>query len=170
MSPFENLIIGGRWETLPQFESHLHRYLRDRIVTRWEIDVRSPTAQVQERARQEEQQFLQRQAQAIWKAIQEQRPQRGALGPEEVFAALWQRRVQSLLVEPGVPRAGFRCSTCGRLNLSGGSCVQCGGKMTEVPDIDEEAIHEAIEQSAQVRYWKDSALHEAASIAALKRF
>ena len=28
--PFEHLIIGGRWETLPQFESHLHRYLRDR--------------------------------------------------------------------------------------------------------------------------------------------
>src|SRR5437764_472721 len=30
--PFEHLIIGGRPELLSQFESHLHRYLRDRIM------------------------------------------------------------------------------------------------------------------------------------------
>jgi hypothetical protein len=43
--PFERLIIGGLWETLPQFESRLHRYLRDRIVARWDIDVHTPTEQ-----------------------------------------------------------------------------------------------------------------------------
>ena len=37
--PFQHLIIGGLWETLPQFEVHLHRYLRDRVVARWDIDV-----------------------------------------------------------------------------------------------------------------------------------
>ena len=37
--PFEHLIIGGLWEILPQFEGRLHRYLRDRIVARWDIDV-----------------------------------------------------------------------------------------------------------------------------------
>ena len=81
--PFEHLIIGGLWETLPQFEGHLHRYLRDRIVARWDIDVHTPTPQILERARQEEQQFLQRQAQDIWKAIQDQRPQRGRWGPKK---------------------------------------------------------------------------------------
>jgi peptide chain release factor subunit 1 len=168
--PFEHLIVGGRWETLPQFEGHLHRYLRDRIVARWEIDVRTPTAQVRERALQEEQQFLERQARDIWKAIQEQRPQRGALGPDEVFAALWQRRVQALLGAPGVVRPGFRCSVCGRLQRSGGACVECGGQTAEVPDVLEEAVHEAIEQSAHVRYWRDPALNEVESVAALKRF
>jgi peptide chain release factor subunit 1 len=168
--PFDHLVIGGRWETLPQFESHLHRYLRDRIVARWEIDVHAPTPQVRERARQEEQQVLQRQAQHIWKTIQDERPQRGALGPDEVFAALWQRRVQALLVEPGVRRAGFRCSVCGRLDRKSGPCVECGGKMAEVPDILEEAVHDAIEQSVQVRYYSHPALHELDSLAALKRF
>jgi peptide subunit release factor 1 (eRF1) len=168
--PFEHLIIGGPWETLRQFEGHLHCYPRDRIVARWDIDVHTPTPQIVERARQEEQQFLQRQAQDIWKAIQDQRPQRGALGLEEVFAALWQRRVQALLVEPDVVRPGFRCSACGRLRLSGDPCVECGGKMIEVPDIYEEAVHEAVEQSSQVRYWKDSVLSEVDSIAAFRRF
>jgi peptide subunit release factor 1 (eRF1) len=168
--PFEHLIIGGRWETLPQFEGHLHHYLRDRIVARWEIDVHTPTPRIEERARQEEQQFLQRQAQDIWKAIQDERPRRGALGPEETFAALWQRRVQALLAEPGAARPGFRCSVCGRLHLNGGPCLECGGKMTEIPEVFEEAVHDAIEQSALVRYWKDRVLNEVGSLAALKRY
>jgi peptide chain release factor subunit 1 len=168
--PFEHLIIGGRRETLPQFESHLHRYLRNRIIARWEIDVRTPTPQVLERAQKEEQQFLEHQAREVWNLIQEYRPQRGALGPDEVFTALWERRVQSLLVEPDVVRPGFRCSTCGLMAQAGGPCVECGGKKVEVPDVMEEAVHDAVEQSAQVRFWKDQALKGVNSLAALKRF
>ena len=169
--PFEHLIIGGLWETLPEFESRLHRYLRDRIMARWDIDVQhTPTTEVLERTRQEEQQFLERQARDTWKAIQDLRPQRGALGPEEVFAALWQRRVQTLLEEPGVARPGFRCTACGRLSLGDGPCVECGGKKADVPEVYQEAVHDAIEQSAHVRYWNDRALKEVNSIAALKRF
>jgi peptide subunit release factor 1 (eRF1) len=168
--PFQHLIIGGLWETLPQFESRLHRYLRDRIVARWDIDVHTPTQQVLERVRQEEQQFLQHQAQDAWKAIQDHRPQQGAVGPEESFAALWRRRVQVLLEEPELSRPGFRCSACGRLRLIGDPCVECGGKMVTVSDVYEEAVEDAIEQSAHVRYWDAPALHTVDSIAALKRF
>jgi peptide subunit release factor 1 (eRF1) len=168
--PFEHLIVGGLWEHLPEFEGHLHRYLRDRIVARWDIDVHTPAPQVLERALQEEQNVLKQQAKGIWKSIQDNRARRGALGPEETFAALWQRRVQALLIEPGVSYAGFRCRSCGRLHFSGGPCVECGGKMAEIADVYDEALHDAIEQSAQVRFWKDPALDEADSIAALKRF
>lgn len=169
-APFEHLIVGGLWEHLAEFEGHLHRYLRDRVVARWDIDVHTPAPQVLERALQEEQNVLKQQAQGIWKSIQDNRTQRGALGPEETFAALWQRRVQALLLEPDARYAGFRCQSCGRLHFSGGPCVECGGKMTEVADVYDEALHDAIEQSAQVRFWKDPALNEADSIAALKRF
>jgi hypothetical protein len=54
--------------------------------------------------------------------------------------------------------------------VSSGPCAECGGKTTEVGDAYEEAIKDAIEQSAQVRYWKDPALNGADSIAALRRF
>lgn len=168
---FEHVIIGGLWETLPRFEGRLHRYVRDRIIARWDIDVQhTPAPQVQERTRKEEQQFVARQAQEIWKAIQDFRPQRGALGPDEVFAALWRRAVDSQLVDPDASRAGFRCTTCSRLSLDDRPCVECGGSKAEVPDIDEEAVHEAIEQSGHVRYWKDRALDEVASLAAFRRF
>jgi peptide chain release factor subunit 1 len=168
--PFDHLIIGGLWEILPQFEDHLHRYLRDRIVARWEIDVHAPTPQVFERAQQEEQQVLDRQARAIWTTIQEFRPQRGALGPEEVLAALWGRKVQSLLIEPDLAGPGFRCSVCGRLTAKDGPCPECRGQVAETPDVFEEVVHDAAEQSARVHYWDDPALKAVQSIAALRRF
>jgi peptide subunit release factor 1 (eRF1) len=169
--PFEHLIIGGLWETLPQFEGRLHRYLRDRVVARWDIDVQhTPTPRIEERARQEEQQFLENEARDVWNSIQDLLPQRGALGPDEVFAALWQRRVQTLLVEPDATRPGFRCSVCGRLSLKNGPCVECGGQTAEVGNAYEEAVHDAIEQLSQVRYWKDPALKHVDSIAAFRRY
>ena len=168
--PFEHLIIGGLWEKLPDFESRLHRYLRDRIVARWDINVHKPTAEIRERARQEEQRFLDDQARQTWKAIRDQLPYHGALGPRDTLAALWQRRVQWLLEEPDISRPGFRCSACGRLNLTADPCVECGGQMVEVPDLYEEAVHDAIDQSAHVRYWNDPALHQANSMAAYRRY
>ena len=45
-----------------------------------------------------------------------------------------------------------------------------GHKMAEVTDVFEEAVQDAVEQSAQVRYWKESALKQVNSQAALKRF
>jgi len=170
--PFQHLIIGGLWEILPQFESRLHRYLRDRIVARWDIDaMHTPTPAVRERAQQEEAQVLKHQAEATWQAIQDNRLQRGAVGPEEVFAALWRQQVETLLEAPGVARPGYRCTNCTRLSLSGDPCVECGSdQKTEVDALYEEALLDAMEQSAHVREWEDPALHAVDSIAALKRF
>lgn len=168
--PFEHLIIGGRREIVPQFESHLHRYLRDRVVARWDTDVQTPAAEVLEHARREEQQVLDRQARDIWQTIQDQRQKRGAVGADEAFAALWQRRVQALLVEPDVARSGFRCTACGRLSRKSGPCVECGGRVAETGDVYEEAVHDTVAQSALVRYWKDPALREVDSLAALRRY
>jgi peptide chain release factor subunit 1 len=168
--PFQHLIIGGLWEVLPAFERRLHRYLRDRIIARWDIDAQhTPTPVFAERARHEEQQFLKRQAEEIWKAIQDFRAKRGALGPVEVFEALWERRVGSLLAEPNVSRPGFRCTSCNRLHLGDGPCSACGGKKDEVRNILDEAVQDAIEQGSQVRYWDDPALNQVGSLSAFKR-
>lgn len=168
--PFDHLIIGGRIETLPQFEGRLHRYLRDRIIARWEIDVNTPPSQVTERARQEEQRYLERQAQEVWKTIQDHRTTQGAVGPEEVFAAPWGRQARTVLLVPRATRPGFRCVTCSRLSVNYGPCAGCGDKVTGVADVFEETVHDAIEQSGHVRYWNDPALTAADSVAAFKRF
>jgi peptide chain release factor subunit 1 len=168
--PFAHLIIGGHGEILSQFESHLHRYLRDRLVARWVLEVRTPLPALQERLREEEQQVLRRQAERLWQTIQAERLLRGALGPEETFAALWQRRVQALLLTDNGHAPGYRCSSCGRLHLHAGPCKECQNQTQEVPDIFEEALHEALEQGAQVRYWNEAALKEVGGLAAWKRY
>jgi hypothetical protein len=42
--------------------------------------------------------------------------------------------------------------------------------MGGVPDLYEEAVVDAIEQDAHVRYWRSSALEDVESMAAYRRF
>ena len=57
-----------------------------------------------------------------------------------------------------------------RLRLEDGPCIECGGRTTEVADVYEEAVHEAVDQAARVRFWKDPALKQVESLAALRRY
>lgn len=169
--PFDHLVIGGLPETLPQFENHLHRYLKDRVVARWHLPVRSAVEDVRVRAEAEEQAILNHQACGLWQAIQEAGPPRAARGPEEVFAMLWQHRVHSMVVDPERVGSGMRCGRCGRLTSKGGACPECGGSLAPVPDAFTEAVREAIDQLAHVRPWTAHALSEEADgIAALGRY
>jgi peptide subunit release factor 1 (eRF1) len=168
--PFRYLIVGGLWEILPQFESHLHRYLRERIIARWEISVHAAKTELQKRLEQEESQLLQRQAEQVWRELNEAPPERQAKGPERVFRALWEQRVGHLLVQPNTRYHGHVCTQCQRLHLSGGPCIECGGSVNHVPDIYEEAVRVALSQSAHVRYWNSPALEECDGIAALLRY
>jgi peptide subunit release factor 1 (eRF1) len=165
----DHLIIGGLGETLPQFESYLHRYLRNRILARWDIDVHTPIKEIQERAQHEEEQFGERRNQEIWQSIQDHRS-RAALGHEEVFVALWWRQVETMLIERNRTQPGYCCSNCGRLQVTAGPCKECQGTLAEIPDVFEEAVHVAIEQSAHVRYWKADPQKVHPSIAAINRF
>jgi peptide subunit release factor 1 (eRF1) len=169
--PFDHLIIGGMPETLPQFENHLHRYLKDRLVARWHLPVRSAVVDVRARAEAEEQAVLNRQAGGLWQTIQEAGPQRAALGPEAVFAMLWQRRAHSILVYPGRAESGMRCGHCGRLTVKDGACPECGGSLAPVPDVLTEVARQAIDQSAHVRLWSvQILLAKAGGVAALGRY
>lgn len=168
--PFRHLIIGGLWEVLPQFERHLHRYLHEHIVARWEISVHAPKEELQRRLEEEEKRLLERQAELIWHELAEAPPERQARGPERVFRALWEQRVGYLLIHPNTHYHGHVCTQCQRLHLSGGPCIECGGSVAHVPDIYEEAARVALAQSAHVRYWTAQALEECDGIAALLRY
>jgi peptide subunit release factor 1 (eRF1) len=169
--PFDHLIIGGQPETLPQFENHLHRCLQSRVVARWHLPVRSAVEDIRTQAQAEEQAVLNRQACGLWQAIQEAGPRRAALGPEEVFAMLWQRRAHSVLVDPGRTESGMRCGRCGRLTLKDDICPECGGPLAPVPDVFTEVVREAIDQDAHVRLWSVQVLLDrAGGVAALGRY
>ncbi len=72
-------------------------------------------------------------------------------GPEETLAALGERRVELLMLEPGFDRSGSRCPTCGLLLAEAdGDCPADGSAMEEVEHLREAAVEAAIEQDAEV--------------------
>ncbi|MCS7167551.1 MAG: hypothetical protein RMI91_05995 [Gemmatales bacterium] len=168
--PFRYLILGGLWEILPQFETHLHRYLQELVVARWAVPVHVPKTELRARFQEEEKHTLEQQSQRLWQQLLDAPSVQQAFGPEQVFRALWQRRIWYLLVKPNTRYHGHVCPQCSRLHLSGGPCIECGASMATVPDIYEEAVREALAQSAQVRYWNNAALDEYDGIAARLRY
>lgn len=170
LEPFRYLIVGGLWEVLPQFEAHLHRYLKDLIVARWEMNVHVSSTELRSRLEQEEKRLLEHQAQQLWQQLNSAPTDQQARGPEQVFRALWQKRVWHLLAKPNTRYHGHICKECGRLHLSGGPCIECGATVSHLADIYEEAVREALTQSAHVRYWDNPALDECDGIAALLRY
>jgi hypothetical protein len=155
---------------LPEFEQHLHRYLSDRIIARWDLDVFTPPDEVERRTINEESQFLEHQKEETWRAINDEPPNRRAIGLDETLAALWLKQVDTMLVEPNARAAGFRCTSCRRMQREAAKCIECGSETAPVANLFDEAEHAAIEQSAHVRYWKSATLRNHGSIAASKRF
>jgi peptide subunit release factor 1 (eRF1) len=79
---------------------------------------------------------------------------RGVGGPEDTLEALNERRVQTLLLEPGFDRRGSRCQACGLLMLEeagdGGRCPADGGPLETLEHLREAAIEAALAQGAEV--------------------
>jgi peptide chain release factor subunit 1 len=96
---------------------------------------------------------------------------RAALGPDAVLLALVERRVQALLYENGLQVAGVRCPRCGWMGVQAESCPNDGGPLERRASILEDAVHSAINQSAEVLPLRDRPdLRPFEGIAATLRF
>ncbi len=93
-------------------------------------------------------------------------------GPRETIEALNERRVATLLLEPGFDGHAVRCAGCGLLSLDGpGECPADGATMEEVDHLREAAVEAALAQDADVmnvRFYPD--LGPFQGIGALLRF
>jgi len=169
--PFDHLIVGGLHEVLPQFERHLHSYLREKLIARWDVPVQRITLnEVLERVRVEEQKIEQAHCERIWAQIERQGPGRSTRGPEHVLEALWQHRVHALLLDPALRLDANKCSNCGRSTLKA-RCPVCGNSSLDTVDAVTEATLLAIETGALVKFWTGSAeLAAAGHMATLNRY
>lgn len=100
-----------------------------------------------------------REAEALAKAAHP-----GVRGLSATLPALYERRVETLLVEPGLERPGIVCPRCGWASPDErGSCPVEGEEMVPVDNVVEWAIQRAIEQDATVlpmRRHNDLAEHD----------
>lgn len=150
--PFEHLILGAPDEIFPELERELHSYLRDRIAARLPLPTGSSDAAIRSAALEVEEGIERARHQALAERLREAVAARrgGVAGLDGVLAALFERRVETLIVSDGYEVAGWRCSACSLLAARGRACPTCSAPMDQVEDVIEEAVEEALVQSCRV--------------------
>jgi peptide chain release factor subunit 1 len=173
---FDRAALGGPGEIVPRMEAHLAAEVRANLApgpvevdlsSANDDDIRRAVAKlVDEDEQQLERAALDRLAAGIGTGG------RAAGGPEGTIAALNERRVETLLLDPGFDRAGARCPACGLLMLEyAGRCPVDGSEVERVEHLREAAVEAALGQDASVmivRHYPDLAPYQ--GIAALLRF
>lgn len=151
-SRFERLAIAATDDVAAELTSHLHPYLRERLVPRIVLPVGASLDQVRAAAVDAELRHERRREADLVARLRDATASggRAVVGLAPVLDALGQRRVDHLLVSAGYESAGWRCGGCGRLAVKGRACPVCGAEMTRVGDVVEEAVEEALAQSCRV--------------------
>jgi peptide chain release factor subunit 1 len=173
---FDRVAVGGQLETVPRFEKLLADEVRRNLASgRVDVDLSSATEDqireaveklVEEEEKRTERETLDRLQDALGAGG------RGAGGPEATLEALAERRVATLLLEPGFDGRGKRCGSCGLLLLEGDErCPADGSELDEIEHLREAVVEAAVAQDAYVlvvRSYPDLGPHR--GIAALLRF
>ncbi|HEY4828529.1 MAG TPA: Vms1/Ankzf1 family peptidyl-tRNA hydrolase [Solirubrobacteraceae bacterium] len=173
---FHRAALGGPVEIVPRLEGFLSAEVRANLASgRVEVDLssandeeirRSLAKLVVEDEKQLERDALDRLAAGVGTGG------RAVGGAEDTLEALNERRVQTLLLEPGFDRRGARCLSCGLLMLEATDrCPADGGEVEEVEHLREATIEAALAQDADVmivRHYPD--LGPLGGVGALLRF
>jgi peptide chain release factor subunit 1 len=168
-APYARVLVGTTERMFAELQDHLAEHLKERIIARFDAgaDWESPTA-IRDRVEpilQRDETF--REKEAIDAAFAG-----GVRGIVATLPALYERRVATLLLEPGLEHPGVVCPRCRwAMAEERGTCPVDGETMQPHPNLVEWAVELAVEQDATVlamRHHDDLADHD--GIAAALRF
>jgi peptide chain release factor subunit 1 len=173
-APFDELAVGATAELWPHLERMLHPYVRERTLGRFDVDVEHATIEHALAAAaplfdQAEQHRVQTLLRRLQQGLAQGERAAGGLGP--VLAALSERRVETLLYEPGFASPGYVCPVSGWLGVGPAACPSGEGQAQRRENILDDAIAAALLQRSEVRPLPDRPeLGPHGGIAALLRF
>jgi peptide chain release factor subunit 1 len=154
--PFDLLLYAGPDELGSAFiEEQLGEELRGRLAGRFSCDVSNTSpgdvleaahdAMLMAEARRERE-TLDRLADALGMGAH------ASSSLDRVLEGLVERRVETLLLDPGFSAPGVSCPTCGWLGMEGTECPVDGSRLVEHDDVTEIAIEAAETQSAEITF------------------
>src|ERR1035441_3619571 len=172
---WERLIVGCHDVNWPDFESHLHPYVKQRVIGRFSADVASVSnEEIRDHANSILDKWIkERGTSKVSEAIDFAKANgRGVTGLKRVLQALEAGEVQSLFLSENYSAHAVECPHCGHLNVHMvPSCVACGHATRELTDVCDAIIPLAIRRDIELFYLKDvDDLDRAGNIAALLRF
>ncbi len=172
---WERLIIGCHDVNWPELESHLHPYVKRRIIGRFSADVASVSnEEIRQRSDAILKQWIEQRAETkVNETVDLAKSNgRGVTGLRRVLRALEAGEVQALFLNENYSARAVECTNCGHLDPHiVATCVVCGKPTRELADVCDAIIPIAIRRDIELFYLKDNeALDRAGSIAALLRF
>ena len=174
-SIWERLIVGCQDANWPEFESHLHPYVKQRLIGRFSADVASVSnEEIRDHAGAVLNRWItERGSKKASEAVDFAKSNgRGVTGLRRVLRALEAGEVQTIFLTENYSARAVECPNCGHLDAHlVPSCVACGKPTRELADVCDAIIPIAIRRDIELFYLKEhSDLDSAGNIAALLRF
>jgi peptide subunit release factor 1 (eRF1) len=173
-SLYESLIIGCQDTNWPEFEPHLHPYVKKRLLGRFVTDVGSVS---EEQVRAHAGRILagsleQYRHNLVRDALGQAKSNgRGVTGLRRVLRSLEMGEVQVLIMAENYSAHAVECARCGHLDAHiVRYCPVCGHGTHELEDVCEAIVPAAIRRDIELLYVKEPALDRVGNIAALLRF
>jgi peptide subunit release factor 1 (eRF1) len=172
---WDRLVVGCLDANWPEFESHLHPYVKQRLIGRFSADVASVSNEdIRNHAGVVLNRWITARASTkASKALEFAKANgRGVAGLRRVLQALEACEVQSIFLGENYSTQAVQCPHCGHLDAHLiSSCVACGRTTRELTDVCDAIIPIAIRRDIELFYLKDhEGLDRAGNIAALLRF
>jgi len=149
---FTHLLVGAPNEIAGALEGNLHPYLVERLGGRVAITVNAGDAAVRQAVLEAEDRLVRAREAVVVERLREGvgSGRRAVAGLAAVLKALVERRVELLVISEGYSEAGWRCGACGYLAAIGRRCPLDDTEMSEVADVVEDALEEALLQSCRI--------------------
>jgi peptide chain release factor subunit 1 len=172
---WERLIVGCHDVNWPEFEPHLHPYVKQRLIGRFSADVASVSnEEIRDHAGALLNQWIaQRASTKVGEALDNAKSNgRGVTGLRRVLQSLETGEVQTIFLSENYSARAVECTHCGHLDAHlVPLCVTCGNPTRELTDVCDAIIPVAIRRDIELLYLKENdGLDRAGNIAALLRF
>jgi peptide subunit release factor 1 (eRF1) len=172
---WERLIVGCHDSNWPEFEPHLHPYVKRRLIGRFSADVASVSnEEIRDHAGAILEPWIRERASTkVNEALDLAKSNsRGVTGLRRVLQALETGAVQSLFLSENYSARAVECTHCGHLDAHLVQfCVACGNSTRELADVCDAIIPIAIRRDIELFYLRENdGLDRAGNIAALLRF
>ena len=172
---WDRLIVGCQDANWPEFEAHLHPYVKQRLIGRFSADVASVSnEEIRDRAGAVLNRWIgERASTKASEAVDFAKSNgRGVTGLRRVLRALETGEVQSIFLAENYSARAVECPHCGHLDAHVVAlCVACGSPTRELADVSDAIIPIAIRRDIELFYLREHGdLDSAGNIAALLRF
>ncbi len=172
---WEKLIVGCHHSNWPEFEPHLHPYVKQRLLGHFSADVATVNNdQIRDEASRMLRQALDDRRQTLLREAigQAKGNSLGVTGLRRVLRSLEVGEVQTLFLGEDFTARAVECTNCGHLDSHMVSyCALCGRATRELEDVCDAIVPAAIRRDVELFYVKDDPeFDRVGNIAALLRF